>query len=232
WVRRSTRTVTSPMEINPPGLRRQALAFGQGYGFLWWTRERPDTTDAFHGSYAAEGAGGQYIWVIPKLDMVIAHKVVSRDSGPPTLAKSVTLPQFETLVRAIAAARCEKVAPGALPSQAALPSRVGTAPCHFAAAPFTAYWPGAAPVVPPPAPAGLVGEYELAPGRILRVTLKGEELLVDLPGGTAPLDHISAATFGVGSGAATLTFTLGKDGQATALVMRQNGSERTLPKLR
>src|SRR5690349_14269739 len=80
WVRRSTRTVTPPGEMNPPGIRAQALAFGQGYSFLWWTRLRPDTTDALHGAYAAEGAFGQYILVIPKLDMVVAHKVVVRGS--------------------------------------------------------------------------------------------------------------------------------------------------------
>jgi hypothetical protein len=30
----------------------------------------------------------------------------------------------------------------------------------------------------------------------------------------------------------TLTFTLGADGRATGLVMRQNGQERTVPRVR
>ena len=29
--------VTPPAEMNPPGIRAQALALGQGYSFLWWT---------------------------------------------------------------------------------------------------------------------------------------------------------------------------------------------------
>lgn len=44
--------------------------------------------------------------------------------------------------------------------------------------------------------------------------------------------HVSGATFSVADGPLTLTFTLGADGRATALVMRQNGRERTLPKVR
>src|SRR5215213_6789532 len=121
WVRRSTRTVTPPAEMNPPGIRGQALAFGQGYSFLWWTRVRPDTTDVFHGAYAAEGAAGQYILVVPKLDMVVAHKVVAR--GNMTADQSVTLQQFEALVRAIGSARCQSVAAGATPPPQASPRR-------------------------------------------------------------------------------------------------------------
>ena len=34
----------------------------------------PQETGAFEGAYAAQGAYGQYIIVMPKLDLVIAHK--------------------------------------------------------------------------------------------------------------------------------------------------------------
>jgi hypothetical protein len=34
----------------------------------------PHATGAFEGAYAAQGAFGQYIIVMPKLDLVIAHK--------------------------------------------------------------------------------------------------------------------------------------------------------------
>jgi CubicO group peptidase (beta-lactamase class C family) len=239
WVRRSTRTVTPPAEMNPPGMRAQALAFGQGYSFLWWTRVRPDTTDAFHGSYAAEGAAGQYILVVPKLDMVVAHKVVSHGSGAPTADQSVTLPQFEALVRAIASARCQSVAAGTTPSQQPSPRRAGpAAPCHFAVPPFTAHW--ATPALPEgrhrAAPAaGMVGEYEMAPGRSLRITLEDGHLQSEPTGGAKqPLVHASGATFAVGraGGLIALTFTIGANGRATALVERENGDERTLPRVR
>lgn len=237
WVRRSTRVVTPPAEMNPPGIRAQALAFGQGYGFLWWPRVRPDTTDVFHGAYAAEGAFGQYILVVPKLDMVVAHKVVAR--GGPAENQGVTLAQFEALVRAIAGARCQAVAAGAAPPRQA--SRVGAgraAPCHFAVPPFTEHWGSralpegghrAAPA------AGMVGEYEMAPGRSLRVTREDGHLMGEPAGGPKErLVHVSGVTFALGraNGPATLTFTVGADGRATALVVRENGGERTLPKVR
>ena len=46
--------------------------------------------------------------------------------------------------------------------------------------------------------------------------------------------HVSGATFAVGwaDGPITLTFTLGANGRATALIMRENGNERTLPRVR
>ena len=34
----------------------------------------PQATGAFEGAYDAQGAYGQYIIVMPKLDLVIAHK--------------------------------------------------------------------------------------------------------------------------------------------------------------
>jgi hypothetical protein len=232
WVRRSTRTVTPPAEMNPPGLRAQALSFGQGYSFLWWTRVRPDTADVFHGAYAAEGAFGQYILVVPKLDMVVAHKVVAR--GGPSENPSVTLPQFETLVRAVVSARCQPVAAGATPSPASPRAAGAAAPCHFAVPPFTAHW---GPLALPegrhranPA-AGMVGEYEMAPGRGLRITLEDGHLRSEPAGGSKqPLVHVSGETFAVGRADApvTLTFTVGANGRATALVMRENGRERTL----
>lgn len=232
WVRRSTRTVTPPAEMNPPGIRAQALAFGQGYGFLWWNRVRPDTTDAFHGAYAAEGAFGQYIFVVPRLDMVVAHKVVARGSGAPTAEQAVSLPQFEALVRAVASARCRPVA-------AAATGRAGEpAPCHFAVPPFTAHWGAPAPPEgrhrAAPA-AGMVGEYEMAPGRALKITLEDGHLRSEIAGGARqPLVHVAGETFAVGRADAptTLTFTVGASGRATALVMREGGGERTLPRVR
>ncbi|MFL5386030.1 MAG: serine hydrolase [Longimicrobiaceae bacterium] len=101
--------------------------------------------------------------------------------------------------------------------------------------------PPAAPAAAPAAPAsaaprleGLTGEYELAPGRTLAITLEDGRLHGQPSGGGAkrPLAHVSGTTFSAVDTPITLTFTLGADGRATALVMRQNGNERTLPKVR
>jgi hypothetical protein len=91
----------------------------------------------------------------------------------------------------------------------------------------------AAPASPAPRPEGLTGEYELAPGRTVAITLEGGRLHGQPSGGEKrPLVHVSGTTFSVGDSPLTLTFTLDADGRATALVMRQNGRERTLPKVR
>ena len=48
------------------------------YAKLWWVFDDPRSRESapLQGAYSAMGAYGQYITVIPKLDMVVAHKVV------------------------------------------------------------------------------------------------------------------------------------------------------------
>jgi hypothetical protein len=90
-----------------------------------------------------------------------------------------------------------------------------------------------APDAPAPPLQGLVGEYEVAPGRTLTVTLEDGQLHGQPPGGAKrPLVHVSGTTFSAAGAPVTLTFTLGAEGRATAVVMRQNGNERTLPRVR
>ena len=45
-----------------------------GYGYMWWVWDGPKVACEFDGAYTARGAFGQFITVIPKLDMVVAHK--------------------------------------------------------------------------------------------------------------------------------------------------------------
>ena len=72
WAKRISTTVTPVTEMNPPALRKGPF----GYGYLWWTWDGPWSTGPFEGAYTGRGAVGQYITVLPKLDMVIAHKTV------------------------------------------------------------------------------------------------------------------------------------------------------------
>jgi CubicO group peptidase (beta-lactamase class C family) len=105
-------------------------------------------------------------------------------------------------------------------------------------APATAATPGApsapsAPRTAAPPLERLAGEYELAPGRTLAITVESGQLHGQPTGGAKlPLAHGSGTTFSAAGRPLTLTFTLGADGRATALVMRQNGNERTLPRVR
>ena len=80
----------------------------------------------------------------------------------------------------------------------------------------------------------MVGEYETAPGSRLRITLEDGFLHSEPTGGTKQrLVHVSGETFAVGraDGPVTLAFTIGTTGRATAVVVRENGSERTLSRV-
>lgn len=112
-----------------------------------------------------------------------------------------------------------------------LGDRAGSAP----AAPATRDPAPATPSARAPRLEGLVGEYEMAPGRGISITLEDGQLHGQPTGSPKrPLVHVSGSTFAVGraDGPVTVTFTLGADGRATAMVMRQNGNERTLPRVR
>lgn len=64
WHRKMIATSTKPEEASKKGRF--------GYGYCWWLYN--DKEPALKGAYAAHGAMGQYITIIPELDMVIAHK--------------------------------------------------------------------------------------------------------------------------------------------------------------
>lgn len=44
------------------------------YGYMWWLIDNYKNNEIYEGAYTASGYGGQYITVIPKADLVIAHK--------------------------------------------------------------------------------------------------------------------------------------------------------------
>ena len=81
----------------------------------------------------------------------------------------------------------------------------------------------------------MVGEYEMAPGRTITVTLENGQLHGEPTNSPKrPLVHISGTTFGVGDADApmTVTFTVGADGRATSMVMKRDGQERTLKRVK
>ena len=70
WVSVSTSVVTT----NKEALQNKLAYFNFGYGYLWWVWDKPYNNPYYEGAYTAAGAFGQFITVIPKLDIVIAHK--------------------------------------------------------------------------------------------------------------------------------------------------------------
>ena len=97
WVRRIVAVNTPVTEMNPPHYRTERL----GYGYLWWVFDGPQARDNFAGAYTGVGAGGQFITVLPALDLVVAHKTDFR-GGKPTVSRE----QYLSLLDDIVAAHC------------------------------------------------------------------------------------------------------------------------------
>ncbi len=70
WIKKITGVVTPLSEMNPPSRRSQEF----GYGIMWWIFQGDADSGPFKGGYTARGAYGQYITVLPAVDMVVAHK--------------------------------------------------------------------------------------------------------------------------------------------------------------
>ncbi len=73
WARRIVSVVTPLEDMNPPPMRQGF----SGYGYMWWVYDGPAAVGPFAGAYQALGAVGQWITVLPALDLVIAHKTNS-----------------------------------------------------------------------------------------------------------------------------------------------------------
>jgi CubicO group peptidase (beta-lactamase class C family) len=96
WVHESVTPHTPRTAMNPERRREGPW----GYGYLWWIFDDPSLPPEYEGGYAGLGAVGQHILVLPKLDLVVAHKTVPGDG------RSVSHTQFIDMVRLLVAARC------------------------------------------------------------------------------------------------------------------------------
>ena len=95
WVSRISKTVTPVDQMNPAEMRKGPF----GYSYLWWTWDGPWNTGIFKDAYTGIGAIGQFITVLPALDMVVAHKTRADVPSP------VTRPQYLGVLEKLAAAR-------------------------------------------------------------------------------------------------------------------------------
>lgn len=74
WIKKTTSPVSSVEIVNQRYNRTKQSPIQQSYSYMWWIYENFFDNPDFEGAYSASGWGGQFIVVIPKLDMVIAHK--------------------------------------------------------------------------------------------------------------------------------------------------------------
>lgn len=89
WVKLSTSPVTPPDQINTIDLRDGDF----GYGYMWWIW--CSDNELLKESFWARGAMGQYIVIIPKLNMVISHKT------KPDYGRDTNILKFKKLVNLI-----------------------------------------------------------------------------------------------------------------------------------
>ena len=96
WVRESIAITTPNAQMNPEAFREGGFA----YGYMWWVFDPAHFPAAFHGGYAARGHFGQYIVVLPKLDLVFVHKTlpVSYETPEEYEAVNVTWDEFRILI--------------------------------------------------------------------------------------------------------------------------------------
>lgn len=70
WVK----TTTAVVSTYKKAVEDKTAYFHFGYGYLWWVWDNPYNTGVYEGAYSATGAFGQFITVLPKLDIVVAYK--------------------------------------------------------------------------------------------------------------------------------------------------------------
>jgi len=119
WARKIVSLVTPLAELNPLPQREAAYGSGQlwGYGYMWWVWDAPGRRGPMAGAYTAMGAFGQYITVLPALDLVVVHKT---DPQQPRAGKqesglrrprSVSGSEYFTALNLLIAARSEDARP-------------------------------------------------------------------------------------------------------------------------
>ncbi len=96
WIAEMTSAVTPVGEMNPEHRRTGP----HGYGYMTWVWDGPSAAGAWEGAFTGVGAVGQYITVLPALDLVVAHKTV------PGGGRRVNHSEFWELLDLLVAAHC------------------------------------------------------------------------------------------------------------------------------
>ena len=113
WVRYSTSLTTPFQDMYPTALRNYEFPERWGFGLMWFVWDEPGYlnhawTGPMQGGFLAMGADGQYIAVLPELDMVIAHKVDEEH-----YKGKVTPLQWDAILNLVIASSCEDNCPPA-----------------------------------------------------------------------------------------------------------------------
>ena len=104
WAKHIVTLVTPVYDMNPPSWKEYAQGSLWGYGYMWWVWDDQRREGPFAGAYTARGAIGQYITVLPALDLVVAHKTVPAERGERT--RNVSGMEYQAILMHIVTAHC------------------------------------------------------------------------------------------------------------------------------
>jgi CubicO group peptidase (beta-lactamase class C family) len=106
WSKRVTTLVTPANDIHPVFVGPRFTTAPWGYGMMWWAWDEPiwasPITGPFQGAYTAMGANGQFITVLPEMNLVIAHKVDFDEDG----TRNVSPAAFRTILQLVIESEC------------------------------------------------------------------------------------------------------------------------------
>ncbi len=207
WVRRSTSVRTSLDELHRAG-STEIDRFG--YGYLWWIWDGPLAAGPYRGAYTSMGSYGQYITILPALDMVVAHK-----SCPPG---DVSQSDYFRLLDLLTGKN--PVSDAELASWSLLRTKVHTRPKEHIAIKLD-----------PKIYDAYAGKYVMAPDPefpgIVTMTIKrdGDALFRQVPGWFAQeIFPESETVFFNATEDEQLTFNKNDRGEVTGVIVEQNGT--------
>ena len=94
WHSKMIAMSTPCNKMNPKRKNRE-----MGYGYMWWIYDTKEP--GFKGAYTARGYMGQFITILPELDMVVAHKTDN------VYGRSTSYSSYRTLLRKIIATKIQ-----------------------------------------------------------------------------------------------------------------------------
>jgi CubicO group peptidase (beta-lactamase class C family) len=110
WAGRITTLVTPSQDLHPMAVGAYRTQIGRwGYGMLWWVWDTPvwpgTLTGPYQGAYTAIGANGQYITVLPAMELVLVHKVDFDEDG----SRHISSSEFHTILQMVIESDCSGV---------------------------------------------------------------------------------------------------------------------------
>lgn len=103
WLDEVVTTHTPLAEMNPERTRQGHF----GYGYMWWVFDEATHGPEYEGAYAARGHFGNYIVVMPALDLVVSHKTwrIKYNSPEEYADINVTWDEMQKIIDRLLAAR-------------------------------------------------------------------------------------------------------------------------------